>query len=93
MIKITDRFYIDASTNCYILKEKTIIQDKDSKNFGQELFKEEGYYVSIDSLLKSFAKIITREYISKSEKASIEDLIKEIHKINEFIGNLNLKGV
>ena len=93
MIKITDRFFIDASTSCYILKEKAIIQDEKSKNFGQEAFKEEGYYPSIDGLLKGFVKATTREFISKSEKDSIEDLIKEIHKTNEFIENLNLKGV
>ena len=93
MIKITDRFFIDASTGCYILKEKVIVQDENSKNFGQETFKDEGYYASIEGLLNGFAKVKTREFISKSEKDSIEDLIKEIHKTNEFLENLNLKGV
>lgn len=33
MIKITDRFYIVADSNCYMLKEKTVIQDDKSKNY------------------------------------------------------------
>ena len=36
MIKITDRFYINATTNCYILQEKTTVQDENSKNYGKE---------------------------------------------------------
>ena len=93
MIKITDRFYIDASSNCYILKEKKIIQDKNSKNYGQEVFEEIGYYTSIETVVMGFIKTKTREFISKSEKNSIEDLIKEIQKTNEFIEKLDLKGV
>lgn len=33
MIKVTDRFYIDANSNCYMLKEKVIVQDENSKNY------------------------------------------------------------
>ena len=33
MIKITDRFYIVADSNCYMLKEKTTIEDRNSKNY------------------------------------------------------------
>lgn len=93
MIKITDRFYINATTHCYILQEKMIVQDPESKNYGKEVFKELGYYTTIDNLLKGFAKVTTREFISQKEKGDIEDLIKEIHRINGYIENLNLKGV
>ena len=34
MIKITDDFYIDADSKNYILRERTIIQDKESKKQG-----------------------------------------------------------
>lgn len=29
MIKITDRFYINADVNCYSLKEKKLVTDKE----------------------------------------------------------------
>lgn len=93
MIKITDRFYIDATSNCYILQEKSTIQDTESKNYGKEVFKETGYYTSIEECLKGFAKIITREFISQETKHSIKDLIDEIHKTNKLIENMNLKGI
>ena len=57
MVKITDRFYINATTNCYILQEKTKIKDENSKNYGQEVFKDLGYYTTIDSCLKGFFSI------------------------------------
>lgn len=46
MIKITDRFYINANSNCYVLQEKTTVQDENSKNYGQEVFKDLGYYTT-----------------------------------------------
>ena len=93
MIKITDKFYINATTNCYILQEKMIIQDENSKNYGKEVFKEIGYYTSIEGCLKGVEKANTREFISKEEENTMQDLIKEIHKTNELIECMNLKGV
>lgn len=90
MIKITDKFYIDATTNCYTLKEKVKVQDKNSKNYGQETYKDLGYYVSLESLLRGIIKTVTREYIVKND-AEIKDLIKEIKKQEEFIDSLNIK--
>lgn len=91
MVKVTDRFYIDANTNCYVLKEKTIVQDTNSKNYGQEVLKDLGYYTSLESCLQGILKTTTREYISKQEENSIYDLIKEIKRAEEYLKNLNLK--
>ena len=38
MIKIDDKFFIDADSNSYTLKEKDKIQDKKSKNYGEEVW-------------------------------------------------------
>ena len=91
MIKVTDRFYIDANTNCYVLKEKTIIQDEKSKNYGQEIFKDLGYYTNLESLLNGILKITTREFIASEDENSINDLIKEIKRAEEYLKSLNLK--
>lgn len=91
MIKVTDRFYIDANTNCYVLKEKTIVQDENSKNYGQEVLKDLGYYTSLESCLRGILKTTTREYIAKQEENSIYDLIKEIKRAEEYLKNLKLE--
>ena len=91
MIKITDRFYIDANSNCYVLKEKTIVQDENSKNYGQKDLKDLDNYTSLESCLKGFLKTTTREYIAKQEINSIQDLIKEINRVEEYLKSLNLK--
>lgn len=93
MIKITDKFYINATTNCYILEEKSTIQDKESKNYGKEVFKDIGYYTTIEGCLKGLEKANTRDFISKEQENIMQDLIKEIHKTNELIESMNLKGV
>lgn len=91
MIKVTDRFYIDANTNCYVLKEKVIVQDKNSKNYGQEIFKDTGYYTSLESCLKGILKTSTREFIAREEENSIKDLIKEIKRAEEYLKSLKLE--
>ena len=91
MIKVTDRFYIDANTNCYVLKEKTIVQDENSKNYGQEVLKDLGYYTSLESLLRGFLKITTRKFIAREEENSIQELIKELKRAEEYLKSLNLK--
>lgn len=90
MIKVTDRFYIDANTNCYVLKEKTIVSDKDSKNYKQEIFKDVGYYTNLESCLKGILKTNTREFIAREEN-SIQDLIEELKKAEKYLKSLNLK--
>lgn len=90
MIKITDRFYINANTNSYVLQEKTTVKDEQSKNYGQEIFKDLGYYTTLESCLKGFLKTITREYINKEEKNNLNELLEEVKKQNEFIESLKL---
>lgn len=87
MIKITDRFYINANTNCYTLQEKTTVKDEKSKNFGQEVFKDLGYYTTIESCLK----VTTREYISREEENSIQDLLKEIKRASDYLKDLKIE--
>lgn len=91
MIKITDRFYINANTNCYTLQEKTTVKDEKSKNFGQEVFKDLGYYTTIESCLKGILKVTTREYISREEENSIQDLLKEIKRASDYLKDLKIE--
>lgn len=83
MIKINERFYINANSNCYVLQEKTKIQDKESKNYGKEIFKDLGYYVSLEGVLNGIYKRKLREFIGKEKENSIEDLLKEMKKIEK----------
>jgi hypothetical protein len=91
MIKVTDKYYITANTNCYTLQEKGIVQDENSKNYGQEVFKDIGYYTSLESCLNGIVKANTREYISKSEVNTLQELIQEIKSIDNYIKSLDLK--
>ncbi len=90
MIKINDDFYIDADSNCYTLKEKTVVKDEKSKKFGEEVFKDRGYYVTLEGILNGFLKAQTRDWINKNG-GDIKDLLKEVQKQNEFIASLDLK--
>ena len=90
MIKIDDKFFIDADSNSYTLKEKDKIQDKKSKNYGEEVFRDRGYYVTLEGVLNGYLKAQTRDYVQNNE-TDIKELIKEIKKQTEFVKKLNLK--
>ena len=90
MIKLDDRFYINANSNCYTLQERTVIQDETSKNYGQEIFKDLGYYTTIENCLNGLLKIKTREFISKETQNSITDLIKFIKNESAYLKSLKL---
>ena len=90
MIKIDDKFFIDADSNSYTLKEKDKIQDKKSKNYGEEVCRDRGYYVTLEGVLNGYLKAQTREFVQNNE-ADIKELIKEIKKQTEFVKKLNLK--
>lgn len=90
MIKVTDRFYINANSNCYILQEKTKVQDVKSENYGNEIYKDLGYYTTLESCLQGILKTVTRELISKNEESSIKELLAQIKLQNDFIKSLNL---
>lgn len=90
MVKVTDRFYINASNTCYTLQEKTTVQDVKSENYGKEVFKDLGYYVSIEDCLKGILKATTREFIGKEEENSIKDLLIYIKSQDELIKSFKL---
>lgn len=91
MIKINDRYYIDADSKNYILKEKTTVQDTESANYGKEFYKDLGYYTTIESVLNGLLKVGTREFISKDTEYTIKDLKEYIKSYKEYIESLNLK--
>lgn len=90
MIKVTDRFYINASSTCYTLQERTTIQDEKSKNYGNEVYKDLGYYVSIESCLKGILKVTTREFIGKEEENTVKELLEYIKSQDELIKSFKL---
>lgn len=90
MIKVTDRFYIDADVHSYSLQEKVTIQDENSKNFGKEVYRDIGYYASIEACLRGLVTILTREYINNSEMGTLKDLQEEVIKLRKFFESLDL---
>ena len=90
MIKVTDRFYINANSNCYVLQEKIKVQDTKSENYGKEIYKDLGYYTTLENCLKGILKIVTREYASKNEENTIKELLMQIKLQKDFLENLKI---
>ena len=90
MIKVTDRFYINANSNCYVLQEKTKVQDLKSENYGKEIYKDLGYYTTLENCLKGILKTVTREYTSRNKENTIKELLMQIKLQNDFLEGLKL---
>lgn len=90
MIKVTDRFYINANSNCYVLQEKTKVQDPKSENYGKEIYKDLGYYTTLENCLKGILKTVTREYVNRNEENTIKELLMQIKLSNDFLESLKL---
>lgn len=90
MIKVTDRFYINANSNCYVLQEKTKVQNPKSENYGKEIYKDLGYYTTLENCLKGILKTVTREYVNRNEENTIKELLMQIKLSNDFLESLKL---
>lgn len=84
MVKINDKYYISADFHCYCLKEKIIVKN-------EEIYKNIGYYSSLELLLNGLLKNQLREFLSTEEQNSVEDMKKFIKKQSDFIKSLDLK--
>lgn len=83
MVKINDKYYIDADSKNYTLKEKTKVTSKDGTE--GEGFKELGYYTTLESLFNGLLKTELRAFITESDNASIEALLKKLKELEKFI--------
>lgn len=92
MIKINENYYINAVPTCYILQKNGIIQDKDSKNYGEKYQENIGYYTTLKGAINGIIKTESRKFIAKEDINSLEDLKKEIEKLEETI-NKACKGL
>lgn len=82
MIKINDKYYIKADDNQYILCEKGTIQDKESKNYGNDTETILGYYGSLEHALQGLEKIYGRRMIVDKDY-TLKQAIDEIRSFND----------
>ena len=87
MIIIDEKYYINADNKNYILQEKGIVKNEDSKNFGKEVFKDLGYFNSLDSVYHYVVNLKIKQYISKDKINTLEQLTNKIKRIEKDITN------
>ena len=95
MIKITEKYFIDSDSKNYILKEKGIVKDEKSKNFGKESFKDLGYFRKLENLFNYIYEINIKEYIGKNNTKTVEQLLNKIKRVEKEINkqfNMSIKS-
>ena len=67
MIKITEEWHIDADSRQFILKRRKIAGD-DAKEPGKAYYVDEGYYPTIDTLIRGLSDRKLYEAVSSCER-------------------------
>lgn len=95
MIKINEKYFIDADSKNYILKEKGIIKDEKSENCGKEFFKDLGYFRKLENVFDYMFELNVKEYIGKNNTKTVEQLLNKIKRIERDIRkqfNISIKS-
>lgn len=87
MVKIDERYFIDANSNCFELVE--IYDDVDKEGNNIKVRNVDGYYGTIEQALNGFVKLKLRTYLSKSDENTVKELKDEIKKLKDFIKNIS----
>ena len=84
MININGKFKIDADENQFILKEVGTVQDKESKNYGEETQTTLGYYGTLEQAILGLEKILQRRAI-KVKDYTLQEFVEELRAIHNEI--------
>lgn len=84
MIKINEKFVIDADENQFVLKELGTVQDEKSKNFGEETQTVLGYFSIIENALTYLEKVLLRRAI-KIKDYTLKEAVNELQNIHKNI--------
>ena len=84
MIKINEKFVIDADENQFVLKELGTVQDEKSKNFGEETQTVLGYFSIIENALTYLEKVLLRRAI-KIKDYTLKEAVTEMRAIHEDV--------
>ena len=82
MIKVSDRWIVDADTMCYILKE--IKTHKKGKKAGETAEVIKGYFSSIPEALKRIYDTEVQEKVASTDM-DLKSAIAEMHSIREMV--------
>ena len=90
MVKVDENYSITADNHCFILKQKYVIQDENSKNFGNVFHRDVGYYTSFAELIKGIRKLYLRDYLKKETEHTLDELLAECKRIDEFVMTIKM---
>ena len=84
MIKINDKFGIDADEHNFILKEFSTIQDVNSKNYGADTESILGYYSNLASAVNGLEKILSKRAI-RIKDYTLKEAVEEMRRIHDDV--------
>lgn len=89
MIKINDEYFIDATSNCYILQRfvgnAETSKEKQEKQKKKNLYDALGYYPTIEGALNGIIKTETRKFIGKEDINTLKDLLEKVTEVRQVI--------
>lgn len=77
-VRINARWHLKTDEYCYHLCEVAKVRDKESKNYGQEIYKHTTYHSTIKAVLKHI-----REQETKSNLDDFDKFVENIEAIDD----------
>lgn len=85
MIKVTNKYYISADSNCYITGKLGIIKKK-----GEETptLLQRSYYSTMTGALKGVLSAIMRDKVSEGEVSNLREYLDELKREHDRLEHL-----
>lgn len=82
MVRVTDKYYIDASSRCFVIIEK--VMDPET---GKCSFCHRGYGEVLAEIVEAVKRVMLFDKIKNNEVLTLHDLYKADKDIHEYINN------
>ena len=92
MIQLNDDYRLTADKRQFIVQKRFIIEDKNSKKFGEVVWRNEAYIPSIESMIRWARNHYLYEYVQKftNMQEVLNNTAKELNNIGKHITRKNV---
>lgn len=80
---INKDYRVASDGNQFILRRRGVVRDEESKNYGNEYWSDDGYFVTLGSLFKKLGNKILMDNLGNVRKA-----LKEIESLKQRVDDI-----
>jgi hypothetical protein len=87
MIRIGDRYMIDADEHCFTVSD-IMVRGENTKKPGEEYLRPISYHGTLTEALQSISRRMQRQIVSEKEQITLADAIRRMRDVESRIGRM-----